>query len=51
MNNFETLKTTYKKETGLSWDANIQAYIAYYNAKIMETFLQAYCQVNKIQAG
>ena len=49
--NFEKLKETFKRETGLDPKDNMQTYVAYYQAKMIELALEVYCKVNKISIG
>ena len=38
--NFESLKATFATETGKKWDDNIDTYISYYHAKMIDTQAQ-----------
>jgi hypothetical protein len=37
--NINTVKGTFKADTGLDWSANIHAFIQYYQAKILEQMM------------
>lgn len=48
MSNFERLKAVFLKETGKAWDNDLSVYVAYYQAKIIEDFVQGYYTKNNI---
>lgn len=49
--NFDKLKPTFKQETGKNWNDDLQAYIMYYQAKMIEMLANGYYTAHKLQSG